>query len=144
MNPACPSCAGETVLAGWEDAYGYECQACRGHVIHSDSLMAFLTRHEETIAYLEHLERVRERPASRRELRCPDCSVSAYRVLQTKQLEVDACAGCGGLFLDAGEATRFLEHLRSLPPPRRMPRTFEAKRRQDDEIIALMWNSFFS
>jgi Zn-finger nucleic acid-binding protein len=105
--------------------------------------VAFLTKYEQTIAYLEHLERVREGPASRRELRCPDCNMSAYRALHTKQLEVDACAGCGGLFLDAGEAALFLEQMRNAPPPPRMPRTFEAKRRQNDEIIALMWNSFF-
>ena len=143
MNPACPACTGETALTGWEDAYGFECQGCRGHVIRSNSLIAFLTKHEEAIPYLEHLERVRGAPASRRKLHCPDCGVGAYRVLHTEQVEVDVCAGCGGLFLDEGEAARFLEHLRSEPPPRRLPRTFEARRRMNEEIIELMARLFF-
>jgi Zn-finger nucleic acid-binding protein len=143
MNPACPACAGETALAGWDDAFGFECQGCRAHVIRANSVAAFLTKHEEAIRYLEHLERVREARSSRRELRCPDCRAGNYRVLETSEVEVDACSGCGGLFLDPGEATQYLENLRNLPPPQRLLRTFAAKRRLNDEIIAMMWNLFF-
>ena len=143
MNPSCPACAGDTSLTGWKDVYGFECQSCRGHLIRKDSLVAFLTKHEATIAYLEHLERVREAPESRRTLRCPECSEGGYRALRTEHVEIDACAGCGGLFLDDGEATSYLEHLRNAPPPRRLPRTFEAVRRRQDEIIQLMQDLFF-
>jgi Zn-finger nucleic acid-binding protein len=138
MNPGCPACKSDTALTGWDDVYGFECQACRGHLIRSDSLNAFLTKHEQAQPYLEHLERVREAPASRRALCCPDCGVSAYRMLHTERVEIDACAGCGGLFCDAGEAAEFLDWTRSAPPPRRLPRTFAEKRRVDDEIIELM------
>jgi Zn-finger nucleic acid-binding protein len=86
---------------------------------------------------------VREARVSRRELRCPDCRAGNYRMLNTAQVEVDACSGCGGLFLDPGEAAHYLESLRNQPPPPRLPRTFAAKRRMNDEIIAMMWNLFF-
>jgi Zn-finger nucleic acid-binding protein len=143
MNPACPACASETSLVGWEDVFGFECQECRAHLIRSNSIVSFLTKHQEALPYLEHLERVREAPASRRTLHCPDCQAGAYRKLKTDNVEVDACNGCGGLFLDEGEATRFLEDLRNTPPPLRLPRTFEAKRRRQEEIIAMMFNHFF-
>ena len=143
MNPACPACAGETDLTGWEDVYGFECKDCRGHLIRSNSIVAFLTKHQDALPYLEHLERVREAPASRRTLNCPDCRAGAYRVLHTEQVEVDVCNGCGGLFLDLGEATHFLENLRNAPPPKRLPCTFDAKRRKNEEIIDLMLRLFF-
>jgi Zn-finger nucleic acid-binding protein len=81
--------------------------------------------------------------ASRRTLNCPNCRAGAYRVLRTGQTEVDVCNGCGGLFLDLGEATHFLENLRNAPPPKRLPRTFDAKRRKNEEIIDLMLRLFF-
>jgi len=143
FRPACPACNGETALTGWEDVYGFECQKCRGHLIRSDSLNAFLTKHEQAQPLLEHLERVREAPVSRRTLGCPDCPSSVYHVLRGERLEVDACAGCGGLFLDVGEAQEFLEDARNAPPPKRLPRTFAAKRRLNDEIIELMLRLFF-
>lgn len=142
-NPACPACAGATVLTGWDDIFGFECQGCSGHIIRSDSLNSFLTKHIEAQPFLEYLERVRESPVSRRTLGCPDCPSGAYHVLRTERLEVDACAGCGGLFFDAGEAAAFLDWTRNAPPPGKYPRTFAEKRRINDEIIALMTKLFF-
>ncbi len=142
-NPACPACDGNTALVGWEDVYGFECQGCRAHFIRANALDAFLTRHETTHRFLEHLEQTREPSASRRVLKCPDCGAHSYRMIRTRLIEYDACSQCGGVYLDPHEAAHYLEHVRNAPPPRRHPRTFAARDKMNDDIIALMWNLFF-
>jgi Zn-finger nucleic acid-binding protein len=142
-NPHCPACAGETSLIGWADVYGFECGDCKGHIIRSNSLSAFLTGHETPHRYLEHLENARTSPPSRRKLKCPDCEIEAYRAMHIEVIEYDACAGCGGVYLDRDEASRYLEHVRSAPPRVRHPSTFRARHQRDEDIIELMRNLFF-
>jgi Zn-finger nucleic acid-binding protein len=142
-NPACPGCAGDTELVGWEQSYGFACQGCRGHFIRSNAINAFLTKHDTAHRFLEHLEQTRESPASRRSLKCPDCGAHSYRVIRTELLEYDACSQCGSLYLDPEEAARYFEHVRNAPPPRRHPRTFAAREKMNEEIITLMCNLFF-
>jgi Zn-finger nucleic acid-binding protein len=142
-HPACPACEGETALVGWADVYGFECQHCRGHFIRSNALAAFLTKNVTAHRYLEHLERTRASPHSRRALKCPDCGIAVYRAMHIEVIEYDACAGCGGVYLDQDEALHYLEHVRSAPPPVRHPATFAARLERDADIIELMSNLFF-
>jgi len=142
-NPACPACKGEAALVGWTDVHGFECQRCHGHFIRSNALSTFLTKNETVHRYLEHLERTRASAPSSRVLTCPDCQIAAYRAMHIEVIEYDACAGCGGVYLDRDEALHYLEHVRSAPPPVKGPRTFAARRKQDADIIELMIKLFF-
>jgi Zn-finger nucleic acid-binding protein len=130
-------------MVAWEDVYGFECTDCRGQFIRANSINTFLTRNDTPHRYLEHLEQCRESPPSRRALLCPDCGVRAYRALHIEVLEVDACAGCGGVYLDAGEASHYLAHVRTAPPPIRHPRTFAERERLRQRIVELMIQLFF-
>ena len=98
-------------LEGWDDLKGFGCVACKGHCIPSAALTGFFEKHSPgRVAELLSLARVAR--SSPRKLRCPDCKVQDYHLVRVDSLELDVCAGCGGLYCDTGEATRYLKGAR--------------------------------
>jgi hypothetical protein len=58
------------------------------------------------------MQLARSAPASPRRLHCPDCDSKTYHLLRVDSVELDICAGCAGLFCDAGEATEYFKRNR--------------------------------
>jgi Zn-finger nucleic acid-binding protein len=112
LNPGCPACGTATQPDRWDDVQGFECPACQAHVIRAEQLEQFLSRQQGPRRFTELMQRVREAPASQRDLTCPDCRTRTYRVLRSGLVEIESCATCIGLFLDAGEAMIYLRQIR--------------------------------
>jgi Zn-finger nucleic acid-binding protein len=51
--------------------------------------------------------------------RCPDLVLERKWFSDTKQVEIDQCAKCGGIWLDAGEFTRIYDEIKGakVAPP---------------------------
>jgi Zn-finger nucleic acid-binding protein len=111
-SPTCPACGARTSLARWDDIKGFECTACKGHCIRSVALASFFAKHAQPNRLAELMLLARAAPSSPRKLRCPDCDAHGYHLLRADSVELDACADCGGLFCDAGEATEYFRQNR--------------------------------
>jgi len=96
-------------LERWDDVKGFACMACQGHCIRSAALGSFFAKHAEPGRAVELMQLARTAPRSPRKLRCPDCDANSYHLLRADSVELDVCAGCGGLYCDAGEATEYFE-----------------------------------
>jgi len=44
------------------------------------------------------------------QLKCPKCAEAVMAAVLVKDVEVDRCPGCGGLWFDADELNELLEH----------------------------------
>ena len=112
-NPGCPSCGTRTELVRWEDVAGFECGECHGHFIRPASLAKFFDKHEHLEGGFAKLaQAVRDAPEATRNLSCPECRAGAFRALRIGLVELDACAGCIGIYFDADEASRYFSQTR--------------------------------
>lgn len=115
-SPPCPACGTRTRLQRWDGIKGFECIACKGHCIRCVALGGFFAKHGSPDRVGELMQLARAAPRSPRKLRCPDCDAHGYHLLRADSMELDVCAGCGGLYCDAGEATGYFKRSRDGKP----------------------------
>jgi Zn-finger nucleic acid-binding protein len=107
LTPACPACGVVMQAVRWHDLDGFECPACRGHLIRAKQLESFLERHGPE-KFGEFVVLTRGGPPSARKLTCPGCGTRSFRVLRRGLVEIDVCASCSCVYFDEGEATLYL------------------------------------
>jgi Zn-finger nucleic acid-binding protein len=116
-DPACPLCAGPTLLKRWGEIGGFSCRHCDGHFIRAQPLQEFLADRFQPQAFRRLLEKAGESRPSVRPLTCPDCRTRSYRTANVATLALDICATCGGLYFDRGEADAWFAHLSAKRQP---------------------------
>ena len=104
MNPACPHCSTATALIRWHDITGFECPACKGHLVRAEQLAQVLEKHGSD-KFGTFMALARAAPASPRELVCTACGTRSFRTLRHGVVEIDVCGSCMSVYFDAGEAT---------------------------------------
>lgn len=109
---------------------------------------------------------VAERPAERRREEglgaCPGCGAVLQRSAARHGIEIDACAECGGIWLDAGELeaieafiraggralgaaarARAAQRLLPPPPPEPLPEAEARRVRRGTALVDVLWSLFF-
>lgn len=121
MNtPCCPYCGLLTLQARVSGAVAYTCDECRGHYVSGAALHDYLHRHADVRTFERLLQRARDGQPSTRGLRCPDCGTASYHEVRGEGVLIDACATCGSLYFDEGEAGRYLRGARMHLTPNRI------------------------
>jgi Zn-finger nucleic acid-binding protein len=118
--PCCPHCGLLTLQARVGGAATYTCEECRGHYVAGASLHDYLDRHAGVRTFERLLQCARDAQPSTRDLKCPDCGTASYHEVRSQGVLIDACATCGSLYFDKGEANRYLYAARLRPTPNRI------------------------
>src|SRR5688572_29757527 len=105
MQPNCPRGHGSTVLAANEGHVGYHCLACGGIWVPAIELDAFARERHVDIA--DFHAKLAAGATGEATFACP--SGHALTVTEYRDLELDWCRTCQGLWFEAGELRRLAD-----------------------------------
>ncbi len=103
----CPKCKGVTHEMKIEGVEVDFCSACKGIWFDKDEI-AFTMELPVDMPQIEEVKK----EAKKTEYACPRCgdSLETMKFVQSNDLLVDRCPGCGGIWLDKGEYSK-IEHI---------------------------------
>ena len=99
----CPKCQVETYEMKFEGVEVDFCSSCKGIWFDKDE-MAFMLELPYDIPEIEEVKK----EAKKTMFDCPRCGdkLEEMRFVKSKDLLVDRCPGCGGIWLDKGEYSK--------------------------------------
>jgi uncharacterized protein len=145
MDLKCPACGKTMVDQDFGGVQAHTCaNGCKG--IYFDWLQMQKRDHKNQgfgDALQAALQSPRSNDTNRERLHCPKCSLLMYRhqFALDKEVNIDECYGCGGMFLDSGELKELRDH--SMSPQEEqaylnklvedMPETKELERQEEKD-----------
>lgn len=110
----CPSCRSELETRSTNGIEIDECPSCRGIWFDADELRQTKDQADPDLRWMdfELWKHEDEFHVSEKKMKCPKCSIALAAIDYGKTgVEVDFCIQCRGVWLDAGEFEKIIDHL---------------------------------